>query len=119
VAEKITKPWIYHSDGNLLPIWKDLTSQGMNAIHPLEAGSMDLKQLKAAYGDSIVFVGGLDLRILEAGTPEETHKFGEYLIETLGPTGYVYCSSNSITPNVKPENYRAMIETLLEKGIVN
>ena len=116
VAEKITKPWIYHSDGNLLPIWKDLTSQGMNAIHPLEAGSMNLEQLKADYGDSITFVGGLDLRILEAGTPDETHKFGEYLIDTLGPTGYIYCSSNSITPNVKPENYRAMIETLLEKG---
>ena len=116
VAEKITKPWIYHSDGNLLPIWKDLTSQGMNAIHPLEAGSMDLKRLKADYGDTITFVGGLDLRILEAGTPEETKKFAEYLIETLGPTGYIFGSSNSITPNVKPENYRAMIETLLEKG---
>lgn len=116
VAEKITKPWIYHSDGNLLPIWKDLTSLGMNAIHPLEAGSMDLKQLKADYGDTITFVGGLDLRILEAGTPEETRKFGEYLIDTLGPTGYIYCSSNSITPNVKPENYRAMIDTLMESG---
>jgi hypothetical protein len=116
VAEKITKPWIYHSDGNLLPIWKDLTSQGMNAIHPLEAGSMDLKQLKADYGETVTFVGGLDLRILEAGTPDETCKFGEYLIDTLGPTGYIYCSSNSITPNVKPENFHAMIETLLKKG---
>jgi hypothetical protein len=58
----------------------------------------------------------LDLRILEAGTPQETRQFGEYLIDTLGPTGYIYCSSNSITPNVKPENYRAMIETLLAKG---
>jgi hypothetical protein len=116
VTEKITKPWIYHSDGNLLPIWKDLTSQGMNAIHPLEAGSMDLTLLKADYGDTITFVGGLDLRILEAGTPEETRQFGEYLIDTLGPTGYIYGSSNSITPNVKPENYRAMIDVLLEKG---
>lgn len=116
VAAKITKPWIYHSDGNLLPIWKDLTSQGMDAIHPLEAGSMDLVQLKKDYGDSITFVGGLDLRILEAGTPEETRQFGRYLIETLGPTGYIYCSSNSITPHVKPENYRAMIETLLSVG---
>lgn len=116
VAEKITKPWIYHSDGNLLPIWKDLTSQGMNAIHPLEAGSMDLKQLKADYGDAITFVGGLDLRILEAGTPEETKQFAEYLIDTLGPTGYIFGSSNSITPHVIPENYRAMIETLLKKG---
>jgi hypothetical protein len=41
---------------------------------------------------------------------------GEYLIDTLGPTGYIYCSSNSITPNVKPENYRAMIETLWKRA---
>ena len=116
VAEKITKPWIYHSDGNLLPIWEDLTSQGMNAIHPLEAGSMDLKQLKSDYGKDISFAGGMDLRILEAGTPEETREFTEFLIETLGPTGYIYGSSNSITAGVKPENYRAMIDTILEKG---
>jgi hypothetical protein len=55
----------------------------MDAIHPLEAGSMDVKQLKADYGDTITFVGGLDLRILEAGMPEETRQYGEYLIETL------------------------------------
>lgn len=116
VAEKITKPWIYHSDGNLLPIWSDLTSQGMNAIHPLEAGSMDLEKLKADYGDSITFVGGMDLRILEAGTPAETKQFAEYLIKTMGPTGYIFCSSNSITPNVIPENYRTMLDTLLEIG---
>jgi hypothetical protein len=116
VAAQITKPWIYHSDGNLLPLWKDLTSQGMNAIHPLEAGSMDLKQLKADYGDAITFVGGMDLRILEAGTVAETKEFARYLIETMGPTGYIFCSSNSITPNVIPENYRAMLETLLEIG---
>ncbi len=72
VAEKITKPWIYHSDGNLLPIWDDLISQGMNAIHPLESGSMDLQYLKDNYGDRLSFVGGVDLRVLEAGTVEET-----------------------------------------------
>jgi len=116
VAEKITKPWIYHSDGNLQPIWKDLISQGMNAIHPLEAGSMDLEQLKRDYGEAITFVGGMDLSILEAGTVEETKQFARYLIKTLGPTGYILGSSNSITPYVIPENYRAMLDTLLESG---
>ena len=57
-----------------------------------------------------------DALMAGAGTPEETRQFGKYLIDTLGPTGYIYCSSNSITPYVKPENYRAMIETLLEYG---
>lgn len=114
VAEKITKPWIYHSDGNLLPILDDLLSQGMNAIHPLETGSMDLKGLKNKYGDRVTFVGGMDLGILEIGTPAETRQFTNYLLDTLGPTGYIYGSSNSITPYVRPENYRMMIEALLD-----
>ena len=117
VAEQITLPWIYHSDGNLLPIWDDLTSQGMNAIHPLEAGSMDLVQLKADYGDRIGFVGGIDLRILEAGTPEETREATRQVIDILGPGGgYLLSASNSITPYVRPENLKAMLETLREHG---
>lgn len=117
VAAKITKPWIYHSDGNLLPIWDDLTSQGMNAIHPLEAGSMDLQHLKQTYGSRVSFVGGVDLRVLEAGTPEETRQETLRLIDILGPGGgYLLGASNSVTPYVKPENYRAMLETLLAHG---
>lgn len=86
----------------------------MNGIHPLEAGSMDLVQLKRDYHDRITFVGGVDLIILEVGTPEKTNKFAEYLLETLGPIGYIFGSSNSVTPNVIPENLKAMVQTLSE-----
>lgn len=117
VAARITKPWIYHSDGNLLPIWDDLTSQGMNAIHPLEAGSMDIGMLKARYGEQLAFCGGVDLRILEAGTPEQTVVETRRLIDTMGPGGgYLLCTSNSVTPYVKPENLSAMLATLREYG---
>ena len=118
VADKITKPWIYHSDGNLLPIWDDLLSQGMNAIHPLESGSMDLEFLKKNYGDHLTFVGGIDLRILEAGTPEETEAEVKQLITILGPNyGYILGASNSVTPDVIPENERAMLAALKKYGI--
>lgn len=117
VAAKITKPWIYHSDGNLLPIWDDLLSQGMDAIHPLEAGSMDPAVLKARYGGRVSFVGGVDLRIMEAGTPEETVAETRKMIDILGPGGgYLLGCSNSVTPNVKPENLAAMLQTLCEYG---
>ena len=34
-----------------------MLTQGMNAIHPLEPGSMDLEELYTLYGDKISFVG--------------------------------------------------------------
>jgi len=118
VAEKITKPWIYHGDGNLLPIWDDLLSQGMNAIHPLESGSMDLQYLKENYGDHVSFVGGIDLRILEAGSSAETEEEVKKLISILGPGyGYLLGASNSVTPNVIPENERAMLAALSRYGV--
>jgi len=117
VAEKITLPWIYHSDGNLLPIMDDLLSQGMNAIHPLEPGSMDLLRLKRRYGRRVTLVGNIDIDLLTRGTTQEVKKQVKDRIKMLGPGyGYILCSSNSITPGCKPENVKAMIEALLEYG---
>ncbi len=117
VAEKITKPWIYHSDGNLMPIWDDLISQGMNAIHPLEPGSMDLKMLRDQYKEKVTFVGGVALTILEGGTVEETIEDTKNIIDLFkGKASYMLCTCNTVTPNVKPENLKAMLETLRKLG---
>lgn len=117
VAEKITKPWIYHSDGNLMPIWDDLISQGMNAIHPLEPGSMDLEKLRDNYKKKITFVGGVALTILEGGTVEETIEDTKHMIDLYkGKASYMLCTCNTVTSNVVPENLKAMLETLRKYG---
>lgn len=117
VAEKITLPWIYHSDGNLSPIMDDLLTQGMNAIHPLEPGSMDLAKLKKCYGDRVTLVGNIDIDLLTRGTPQQVKEQVKNRIKLLGPGyGYILCSSNTIAPGCLPENVRAMVEALLEYG---
>lgn len=117
VAKKITKPWLYHSDGNLYPILNDLLSQGMNAIHPLEPGSMDFEKLRDDFGNRVTFVGGLSLNNLEAGTPEATSEETKMLLGIFkGKSNYMLSSCNTITPYVKPENYKAMLETLKKYG---
>ena len=59
----------------------------------------------------------MDLRILEAGTPEETVIETRRLIDTMGPGGgYLLCTSNSVTPYVRPENLSAMLATLRDDG---
>ncbi|MFX0203560.1 MAG: uroporphyrinogen decarboxylase family protein, partial [Candidatus Hodarchaeota archaeon] len=47
IAEEIKCPWVFHSDGNLLPIMESLLDLGMNAIHPIEPyGTMDIVEVK-------------------------------------------------------------------------
>ncbi|MDF1515842.1 MAG: uroporphyrinogen decarboxylase family protein, partial [Anaerolineae bacterium] len=41
VVDHISKPWIYHSDGNLLPVMDDLLDLGMAGLHPIEPEAMD------------------------------------------------------------------------------
>ena len=117
VAEKITKPWIFHSDGNLMPILDDLLSLGMNAIHPLEPGAMDPVELKRRYGDRLAFVGNIDVDLLSQGTPEQVRLQVRERIAELGPGfGYLLSSSNSITDYCLPENVWAMLEALAKFG---
>jgi uroporphyrinogen decarboxylase len=117
VAQKITKPWIYHSDGNLSPILDHILSQGMNALHALEHGSMDLQELKDKYGHRVTLVGNIDLGNLERGSEEEIEAEVREKIRILGPNyRYIVSSSNSITPNVKPRNLTAMLRALEKYG---
>ncbi|MDY6914351.1 MAG: uroporphyrinogen decarboxylase family protein [Planctomycetota bacterium] len=117
VAKEIKLPWIYHSDGNLLPLLDDLLSQGMDAIHPLEPGAMDIDELKRRWGDKITLVGNIDLNTLSLGTPEQTRQEVKDRICRLGPGyGYILSSGNSISDYCKPENVLAMVNTIKELG---
>jgi hypothetical protein len=117
VADKISLPWIYHSDGDLMPIMDDLLSQGMNAIHPLEPGSMDPLFLKEKYGDRICLVGNINIDTLTFGTPEKVDAEVKQRIKELAPGGgYMVSSSNSVTDYCKPENAVAMVEAIRKYG---
>ena len=113
MAERITKPWVFQSDGNLLQIVDDLLSQGMNPIHRLEPGSMDLDYLKQAHGDRCAFAGNIDIDPLGRGTPVEVRQLVKERIAQVGPGyGYLLCSSNSITDYCRPEDVVAVLDAL-------
>lgn len=118
VAEKIKLPWIYHSDGNLLPILDDLLSLGMNGVANVEPNAMDIADLKKRYGHRICLMGNIDLHYtLTQGTPEETEAEVKKRIQEIGPGGgYILASSNGLTAYCKPENVLAMNYALLKYG---
>ncbi|MGI6030252.1 MAG: uroporphyrinogen decarboxylase family protein [Eubacteriales bacterium] len=113
-ADAITVPWIFHSDGNLFPVLDDLMTLGMNGIHPLEPGSMDLAKLKAQYGDKLTLIGNIDIDHTLYDSPvEEVEQVVKDRIDLLGPGGrYIISDSNSVPYYCKPENVMAAAEAV-------
>ncbi|WHH61702.1 uroporphyrinogen decarboxylase family protein [Petroclostridium sp. X23] len=109
-ADNITIPWVFHSDGNLMPLMDRILQLGMNGLHPLEPGCMDLKELKQKYSDKVCPIGNVDIDYtLSQGTEQEVEKEVKSRIELLGSGGgYIISDSNSIPAYCKPENIIAM-----------
>ncbi len=117
VAERITLPWVLHSDGNILPFLPDLLDLGIAGLNPIEKGAMDIQAVKRAYGDRLCLLGNVDLNLLGLGSPAEVEAEVQDLIREIGPGGgYVVTSGNSLAAYVKPENVRAMVAAVRRFG---
>lgn len=117
VADKITIPWIFHSDGNLMPILDGLLSLGMNAIYPIDPDCMDVEEVKYKYGDKVCIVGNTNMNNLRAGTPDQVEQEVKKEIEKIAPGGgYIVSSGNSIINGLKPENVKRMTEAIVKYG---
>jgi len=114
VADNLPCPWIYHSDGNILPLLDDLLTLGMNGIHPLEPGTMDIHYLKEKYGSRLCLVGNIDVGpVLTDGTPEIVESAVTERMELLAPGGgYMIADSNSVPYYCKAENVLAFSESV-------
>lgn len=107
-ADAITKPWIYHSDGNYKVVMDDIVDIGAYGIHPIEKGSMDTRWLKETYGKKLCMVGNVDINYILKDAPlEEVDAEVKACIDLLGPGGgYIICDSNSIPNWCSAENMR-------------
>lgn len=118
VAEAISLPWIFHTDGNFLPLLEDLLSLGMNALHPLEPDAVEIGEVKRRVGGRTGLVGNIDIYALEQATPEEIIELSRKTIQTAAPGGrYILSSSNSITRACRVENVHAMIRARDRYGV--
>jgi len=117
VTDKINIPWIFHSDGNLMPILDDLLSLGMNAIHPIDPNCMDIEEVKRKYGNKVCIVGNINMNNLRIGTPKQVEQEVKEKIEKIGPGGgYIVSSGNSLINGLNPENVKRMTEAIIKYG---
>ena len=117
VLEKVTIPWVLHSDGNIREAVDILIDLGVAGLHPNEKGAQDIRAMKRDYGDRICLLGNVDLNILGMGSPEEVDREVRELIRDVGPGGgYILTSGNSMASYLKPECILSMSEAVKKYG---
>ena len=102
----------------LIPDMIEIGLDGLHAIQPCCRG-MDLRRLKAEFGDKILFNGAIDSHhVLIRGTPESVReKTREVLAIMMPGGGYVAgASHDSILEETSVENVLAMFDAVAEFG---
>lgn len=109
-------PWIYHSDGNILPLLDRMLPLGMSGIHPLEPGSMDLNYLKKTYGKRLCLIGNIDINTtLSSSSLEEVRREVLERIAQLSPGGgFILSDSNSVPYFCNSRNLVEVAKTVRE-----
>jgi len=107
------------SDGDLMPIAQDyFISSGVDAAREIEPGPTDRSEVKEKFGDRICLNGNVDCgRTLGLLGPRDVLRETLECISLWAPGGgHIISSSNTISPNVKPENFLAMWKAIFAHG---
>jgi uroporphyrinogen decarboxylase len=105
----------FHTDGAAEPLIPRLIEAGIDVLNPIQhvCPGMDCKDIKARYGDKLIFHGGVENQnILPFGTPEEVAAETRKCLDELGPDGYLPCSCHFAQADTPLENIIALIETV-------
>ena len=109
---------LFHSDGKLDEFLDLIIDSGIDFLHPVEPLAMDIREVYRKYRDRVVICGTVDCaQTLTFGTPADVKKEVLGLLADLAPGGrYIMTSSNTIHSQVRPDTYRAMLDTLRQYG---
>ena len=110
-----------HCCGGFAPLIPSLIDAGLDGVHAIQpsCAGMDLRTLKAEFGDRILFNGCIDSHhVLIDGTPETVRAATREVIDIMKPGGgFVAGASHDwILPETPVENVLAMFDTIREWG---
>lgn len=109
---------LFHSDGKLDEFLDLIVDSGVDLLHPLEPGAMDIARAYQDYRARVVICGNVDCaHTLSFGEPQDARREVLWLLENIAPGGrFILTSSNTIHSQVRADTYRAMLDTLSEYG---
>ncbi|MGD9401974.1 MAG: uroporphyrinogen decarboxylase family protein [bacterium] len=110
-------PVVYHTDGDVRTVIPLLIEAGMTCLQPLESkANMDLVELKREYGDRLAFMGGIDFEAISKGEASMIEEIRSKVGRGKEGGGYIYHSDHSVPPKVSLDQYRRVLDLVLEYG---
>ena len=110
---------IKHTDGNMMPILKQIADCKPDAIHSLDPqGGVTIPEVRKIVGENIALCGNVNCGLLQTGTEEEaTEDVMRSLREGMATgKGYVFCTSNCAYTGLPLERYEMMNELWKKYG---
>jgi len=110
---------IKHSDGNIMPILKQIADCKPDAIHSLDPqGGVSIPEVRKLIGNDIALCGNVNCGLLQTGTEEEaiedTFRSLREGMET--GRGFIFCTSNCAYTGLPLERYELMNGIWREHG---
>ena len=106
---------LLHTCGNVKEIIPDIIEAGFDAIHPIQPGCMNAREIAGMYRGKISFFGGIDVQnLLPNGTPEQVDRAMKDMMEIFNSPegGFIAAPANSIMPETPMENIKALFEAV-------
>ena len=103
-------PVVLHSDGDLNRVIDRILNCGFDALQSLQpSANMDIYALKKTIGDRITLWGNLDLDyLMTRGTPGEVTAEANRLMSSMGNTGFILSTCNTLIDAIPTENALAL-----------
>jgi len=108
---------MFHSCGDITEALDYIVDIGFDLLNPMEVkAGCDLEAYAEKYKDNLVFWGGLDIRILEAGDRKLIEKEVKKLLNSMKRIGarYIFATDHSVSSAVSLDSYRCAVDTYRE-----
>ena len=111
---------IKHTDGNIMPILKQIADCGPDAIHSLDPqAGVTIPEVRKIVGDQVALIGNVNCGLLQTGTDEESDAdVMRALREGMAAgKGYIFSTSNCVYTGLPLKRYERMVELWREHGV--
>ncbi len=106
-------PVVLHSDGDINKVLDRIIDCGFDGLQSLQpSANMNIYELKKSIGDKITLWGNMDLDyLMTRGTPQEVSIEAARLMGSMGNTGFILSTCNTLIDAIPTENALALYNT--------